>query len=123
MPTLGEIRAVGKPLDERSDRTGYIWLLESKVLHPYSPFPIPHSPPSPETVLSKTDVKVRKKSDLTRRREPRTVDLGKQEPSGQTCSHAVGVNGRIPPARFIKTQPEFIVRTRHALSDKASVLR
>ena len=44
MPTLGEIRAVGKPLDERSDRTGYIWLLGSKVLHPYSLFPIPHSP-------------------------------------------------------------------------------
>ena len=41
MPTLGEIRAVGKPLDERSDRTGYIWLQGSKVLHPYSPFPIP----------------------------------------------------------------------------------
>ena len=56
MPTLGEIRAVGKPLDERSDRTGDIWLLGSKVLHPYSPFPIPHSPPSPEIVLSKTDV-------------------------------------------------------------------
>ena len=41
MPTLGEIQAVGKPLDERSDRTGYIWLLGSKVLHPDSPFPIP----------------------------------------------------------------------------------
>ena len=57
MPTLGEIRAVGKPLDERSDRTGYIWLLGSKVLHPDSPFPIPHFPPSPEIVLSKTDVR------------------------------------------------------------------
>ena len=55
MLTLGDIWIVGKSLE--SEMTTLIALQwGEKYSIPHSPFPIPYSPPSPETVLSKTDV-------------------------------------------------------------------
>ena len=51
MPTLGEVRAVGKPRQSEATTLATSGCWGAKYF-----IPIPHSPPSPETVRSKTDV-------------------------------------------------------------------
>ena len=56
MPTLGDLRAVGKPRESEGTTLGTSGRWGENYSIPRSPFPVPRSPPSPETVLSKTDV-------------------------------------------------------------------